>query len=200
MNPKLIYTNPYSISKQLCDEIIHLYELEDKRYSGVTAGGLDKNVKDTLDFIIPNDAVWGNIYNFLATELKSNLKIYFDDLNNNQMQNENSSRKFNICPHSETRTYSFMMQRYIKQVGRYVYHNDAKVDWDKKEYRMVTFLWYLNTVHEGGETEIWGETKIKPEAGKLLLFPACWTFPHSGKMPISDNKYIITGWVYVNDT
>lgn len=199
MNPKLIYTNSHSISKQLCDEIIHLYELEDRRYSGVTAGGLDKNVKDTTDFMIPTDKVWGNIYDFLATELKLNLKTYFDNLNNNKIQNENSNRKFNIFPYNETKTYSFMIQRYIKQVGRYVYHNDAQIDWNNKEFRMVTFLWYLNTVNEGGETEIWGETKIKPEAGKLLLFPACWTFPHSGKMPISDNKYIITGWVYVKE-
>lgn len=199
MNPNLIYTNPISISKQLCDEIIHLYEAEDRHYSGVTAGGLDKNIKDTTDFIIPSDKVWGKIYDFLASELKLNLKVYFDNLNNNKIQNENSDRKFNIFTHSETITYSFQMQRYTKQVGRYVYHNDARIDWDKKEYRMITFLWYLNTVAEGGETEIWGDTKIKPEAGKLLLFPACWTFPHSGKMPISDNKYIITGWMYVKD-
>jgi hypothetical protein len=200
MNPNLIYTNPHSISKQLCDEIIHLYELEDnRRYSGITAGGLDKNVKDTTDFMIPHDKVWGQIHDFLATELKLNIKMYFDNLNNNKIQNENSSRKFKIFADTETKIYSFMMQRYIKQVGRYVYHNDAQIDWNNKEHRMVTFLWYLNTVNEGGETEIWGETKIKPEAGKLLLFPACWTFPHSGKMPISDNKYIITGWIYVKD-
>jgi hypothetical protein len=53
-------------------------------------------------------------------------------------------------------------------------------------------------VENGGETEIWDDFKIKPETGKLLLFPSSWTFPHRGVMPISDNKYIITGWLYVN--
>ena len=48
----------------------------------------------------------------------------------------------------------------------------------------------------GGETEIWDSHKIKPECGKLLLFPSCWTFPHRGNVPISGNKYILTGWVY----
>jgi hypothetical protein len=40
---------------------------------------------------------------------------------------------------------------------------------------------------------------VKPEAGKLLFFPATWTYPHRGMMPISNDKYIITGWIYLND-
>ena len=64
---------------------------------------------------------------------------------------------------------------------------------------LLTFLFYLNTLEEGGHTEFWGNYKIKPETGKLLLFPASWTFPHCGKTPISDNKYIITGWIYSMD-
>ena len=61
---------------------------------------------------------------------------------------------------------------------------------------VITYIFYLNDVEEGGETEIRRKCKIKSKAGKLLLFPSCWTFPHRGVMPISDNKYIITGWLY----
>jgi hypothetical protein len=49
---------------------------------------------------------------------------------------------------------------------------------------------------EGGETELCIDLKIKPEKGKLLIFPASWLYPHSGKMPISNDKYIVTGWIY----
>ena len=62
----------------------------------------------------------------------------------------------------------------------------------------LTYIWYLNDVIEGGETEFFGNYKIKPEVGKLVLFPACWSFPHCGLMPISSNKYIITGWLYLS--
>jgi hypothetical protein len=93
----------------------------------------------------------------------------------------------------------FMIQKYDKLDGKYIYHDDSFIDFNKNRYRVFTYLWYLNTVTEGGETVFWDSYKIKPEAGKLVLFPACWTFPHTGKMPISDNKYIITGWVYVNE-
>jgi hypothetical protein len=92
-----------------------------------------------------------------------------------------------------------MIQKYDKLDGKYIYHDDSFIDFNKNRYRVFTYLWYLNTVTEGGETVFWDSYKIKPEAGKLVLFPACWTFPHTGKMPISDNKYIITGWVYVNE-
>jgi hypothetical protein len=54
-------------------------------------------------------------------------------------------------------------------------------------------------VNIGGETEITGYIKIKPKTGSLLLFPATWTYPHCGKMPISNDKYIITGWVYMDN-
>jgi len=197
MFSKFLYTNPHSISKQLCDEIIHLYEFETK-YEGVTGGGLNKNVKDTSDFIIQNNEKWSKIYEFLGNELQLNIKTYFDRLNENEMYNENTNTKHKFFNNAEVIIKTFMIQRYIKQVGRYIYHHDSSIEWNESQYRIVTFLWYLNTVNEGGETEVLGEHKIKPEAGKLLLFPACWTFPHTGKIPISDNKYIITGWIYLN--
>ena len=50
----------------------------------------------------------------------------------------------------------------------------------------------LNNVEEGGET-LFEDFKIKPMEGLLLFFPATWTYPHSGAMPTSNDKYIITG-------
>jgi hypothetical protein len=89
-----------------------------------------------------------------------------------------------------------MIQKYDKNKGEYIYHNDFHMISIK--YRVITFLWYLNDIHEGGETEFWDSYKIKPTAGKIVLFPSSWTYPHRGKMPISDNKYIITNWLYIN--
>jgi len=59
-------------------------------------------------------------------------------------------------------------------------------------------LWYLNDVECGGETEFFGNYTIKPEAGKLVFFPSEWFFPHSGKKPVSNNKYVIAGWLYID--
>jgi hypothetical protein len=65
-----------------------------------------------------------------------------------------------------------------------------------KIMRKLAFTTYLNDIEEGGETEFWSSYKIKPEVGKLVLFPAHWTFPHCAKTPISNDKYIVTGWLW----
>jgi Rps23 Pro-64 3,4-dihydroxylase Tpa1-like proline 4-hydroxylase len=200
-----LYTNNDAICTQLCNEIIELFEEQSGKYEGVTAKGLDKNIKDSMDFIIPRkDAPleiikkWERIDKFLAKELDRNVKKYIQDLKNNiNIIEERSDSKLNISPTDVLITSEFMIQRYTQNKGRYVYHDDANIDWNNKKYRLITYLFYLNTVDEGGETEFWGELKIKPESGKLLLFPAIWVYPHRGMMPISSNKYIITGWLYV---
>lgn len=62
--------------------------------------------------------------------------------------------------------------------------------------RVLTFVLYLNDVHEGGETEfLYYPKRVKAEAGKLVLFPGSFTHTHRGNPPISNEKYILTGWV-----
>lgn len=63
--------------------------------------------------------------------------------------------------------------------------------------RQLVAVWYLNDVPgPGGETEfLFQDVKIKPEAGKLLLFPPFWTHEHRGSTLEKGVKYIATTWV-----
>jgi hypothetical protein len=203
MLTEFIYENNNSISKLLCKEIIELYEdPKIKKNNGVTIGGLNKEIKDTTDYIIPkssSDEKWNKLEQFLYKELNKNLLEYLKKINKNSYKSENNSNHDSTLFNNETlEVRSFMIQKYEKNVGKYVYHNDFAIEKDTYKHRVITFLWYLNTVEEGGETEFWDNYKIKPKVGKLILFPASWCFPHRGKVPISDNKYIITGWFYIN--
>jgi hypothetical protein len=207
MENNYFYINPNSISRELCKKIIDMFDSDNNKYEGITYGGLNKNIKDTQDLVIPNIPnktgfdKWSKIQKFLEKELAKNTKEYvkiLDDfvIKNHEKENTNYEYKtFGNVLLNE----SFMIQKYTKQKGRYIYHNDFSSDWIEKKYRVITYLWYLNTVEEGGETEFWGTHTIKPETGKLLLFPASWSFPHRGKMPISCDKYIITGWLYFKE-
>jgi hypothetical protein len=59
--------------------------------------------------------------------------------------------------------------------------------------RYLVFLWYLNDVSEGGETEFCDlDLRVVPRAGRLLMFPPYWMYQHAGLPPRSGDKYILS--------
>lgn len=59
--------------------------------------------------------------------------------------------------------------------------------------RYLVFLWYLNDVVEGGETAFVDlGLEVRPETGRLLVFPPYWMFQHAGRAPVSNDKYILS--------
>jgi|694.fasta_scaffold61786_4 hypothetical protein len=196
-----IFINKNSLSTNLCSEIINKFESSGNTYKGVVKIGLDLSIKNTRDMVISaKDKEWSEISKTLDRELKFNIAQYLKSLNDVEdfkSEHNNSDYADYMTFKSEALSREFfMVQKYTKNTGRYIYHDDFKMDFDSKMARVITYLWYLNDVEVGGETVFQGKYKIKPETGKLILFPASWTYPHCGKMPISDNKYIITGWIY----
>jgi len=172
------------LNKEFCDNIIRIYhESNDEVKPGIMLGGLDISFKKTFDIHFKN----------IDTEkiIEYDKKLY-SILN----KHINDYLKDFIIEEIEYIDKGFQIQRYIKNDGFYNYHHDSLIDIELREQRILTYIFYLNTIEEGGETEFFGTTKIKPECGKLVLFPACWCFPHKAIMPISDDKYIITGWLY----
>jgi hypothetical protein len=192
-----IYENDNSLSEELCNDIIELYENDDRKYDGITQGGLQKKIKNTTDLIIPkNNEKWEKIEKCLYKELHKNILKYIKHINCESYNPEfNNGRDANIFKNKNLEAPGFMIQKYEKNVGEYVYHDDFSIENNK--HRIITFLWYLNDVEEGGETQFWDSYKIKPKTGKLILFPSWWTYQHRGLMPKSNNKYILTNWLYL---
>jgi hypothetical protein len=87
------------------------------------------------------------------------------------------------------------MQRYVDDEGYYAWHYENHAGSMSK--RQMAFMWYLNDVPEGGETEFHANgLKLEPKAGTLTIFPAFWTHLHRGHPPNKgQKKYIITGWI-----
>jgi hypothetical protein len=209
---RYIYINESSLSKELCDEIISKYNIEPGRSPGSTFGGINPNVKDTVDYCMmnnPDNPNWSRIKNTLIAELKNNIDIYISKLDRPMYTSLplviNDKKNKNKCNYKELNIESLffetlMVQKYQANKGRYVFHQDGASEYSKKRFRVLTYIWYLNDVEEGGETLFWDNYKIKPEKGKLVIFPALWCYPHSGLMPISGDKYIITGWIYQNSS
>lgn len=194
-----IYENSYSLSYELCKEIIEKFENDDTKLPGEVMSGYYPDIKKTTDLNISNCNNWNFIHTVLYKELMHNINIYKKNINNMYEYcniNQNTKELYKIL-NDYIDIPSIIIKKYQIHTGRYVYHNDFHVNYLNGKYRVLTFLWYLNDIENGGETDFFsGQIVIKPKMGKLIIFPACWTFPHSGKIPHSDNKYIVTGWIY----
>ena len=188
----LIYVNNASLSKEICRDIINIFESEDDKSPGEIISGVNVNVKDTTDFVITRGGSrWDEINALLSDELHRNVSTY---IKNFRTSIDNPT--YVLFNRSILSAELMQVQKYKKGIGKYIMHHDFRCAWNQSKLRQLTFIWYLNDVTEGGETEFWSKRKIKPETGKLVIFPAHWTFPHAGKMPLSNDKYIITGWLY----
>lgn len=65
--------------------------------------------------------------------------------------------------------------------------------------RLLLVILYLNTVEDGGETEfLYQARRVKPEQGTLLICPSGFTHTHRGNPPLSNEKYIMNGWIEFN--
>jgi hypothetical protein len=62
--------------------------------------------------------------------------------------------------------------------------------------RMIAFSIFLNSVPIGGETEfLYLHERVNAVEGRVAIWPAGFTHTHRGNPPISNEKYIITGWL-----
>ena len=174
------------LGKSFCINTILKFEKDENKLKGVTGKGLDENIKKSLDLHSDKwtGEGWTMIYSVLQDALHSNIVKYYEEIGTN------------FSPYPVTTDSGFQIQYYKANEGKYEFHNDFSID--ERGFRTLAYIFYLNTIEEGGETEFYNGIKIKAERGKLLMFPALWTYAHRGNMPISNDKYIITGWIYSN--
>ena len=65
----------------------------------------------------------------------------------------------------------------------------------QNQLRLATFILYLNTVKKGGETDFpLQKVKVKPEAGKIAMFPPIHTHPHE-VLVAKEPRYILQTWI-----
>ena len=206
----------------MCDGIIEVFRLSDEAghvRRGTTADGVNESVKSSRDVNVADMQFNGpterirtacvSLVQKMRERLFHALSVYFDHLN----ERGKTIAADAFWTHG-VRDIMYNVQMYTSGTGFYRPHQDFMVydvprhqDGDdaerQRKARVLTYLWYLNDVEEGGETAMFvdGVVKIndpcliKPRKGRLLLFPATWTYVHAGLMPIKGDKYICTGWL-----
>lgn len=175
-----------NLTKEFCNHVIRKFEKDDNKCPGISAKGLDILVKDSVDLCISHNEVdgWEKEDNIFYEALKDPLMDYLNNYVYPKI----------IKQDPYTHDTGYQIQKTTPLQNGYTWHHDACVE--NNAQRIVTYIWYLNTIDEEGTTEFIDGTQIKPEQGKLILFPAFWTHIHKGNPPKKKNKYICTGWVW----
>jgi hypothetical protein len=173
----LVFELPGSLNSSFCTDIIQKFENDQRKKPGVVSGGLKPDTKKSTDLIISRFLDWEEICEILDNKLKEGLEKYIQFVN----------KKFQV--HFDLLDKSSHTGFQIQKSGYYKFHQDSLIQYGKN--RLVTFIWYLNTKDDGHTDFLF--KKVKPEEGKLVMFPATWDYIHAGLK--TENKYIITGWL-----
>tara|TARA_A100000172_G_C3029512_1_gene106123 strand:- start:90 stop:716 length:627 start_codon:yes stop_codon:yes gene_type:complete len=190
-----IWTKENTLSKEFCDHVIKKFDADPSKQDGIVGAKIqrvDKKLKDTKDITITRQPNWAD-----------EDKVFYDSLNlgleeyNNYLYNLNKDccRGF-PNPTFGTSDTGYKVQKYEPD-GFYDWHHDWSMTASPVASRIYTFMWYLNTIEEkdDGYTEFVDGTKIQPVAGKLIMFPATWTYLHRGYPP-KVKKYLCNGWIH----
>ena len=201
MEDNFLFELPNNLPNDFCKMVIDEFENEDDSNKELGSVGVefkkDVRVKTSLDLAIPRgqDLQWQMIDNFLMKKLTEGLKLYSEHIKNT-FPNLPPKIWEGLCQHMHD-DRGYQIQR-TDPNGFFSWHSDFYTE-KETGTRLLTFIWYLNTLQpeQEGCTEFIDGTIIKPEAGKLLIFPATWTNIHRGCVLKSGQKYIVTGWLYI---
>jgi hypothetical protein len=90
--------------------------------------------------------------------------------------------------------YSYKLQKTVPAEGYHVWHCEHASR--NSNSRILVYIVYLNDVEEAGETEfLYQKRRVSPKKGRCVIWPAGFTHPHRGNPPLTQSKYIMTGWI-----
>ncbi|MBO2701132.1 2OG-Fe(II) oxygenase [Shewanella algae] len=214
---------PNAIPDELCDRLVAAFDAHPGVTEGRTGHGVDKEKKISRDLTLDQYPELQPLRNELLGHTLKHAGRYFDkyamalmgavavqvaDESGNAVTLTPDNYARLGAPRAEAlvqylyRSGTINLQRYQRDVGGYPHwhseqfpqagHNDAL-------HRVVLYMFYLNDVAEGGETEFfYQQRKIAPKKGTMVIAPAGFTHSHRGNRPKSDDKYIATSWIMFN--
>ncbi len=177
-----IYERPGALPADWCEEMIRRFEAHPEQQNPGRIGqvqDLDQGIKKTMDLVVSNKEEWKDVDQILFRCLAAALKEFRETF------------PYFKGPFKDM---GYQIQRYLP--GEY-YHWHIDGGSHQFSQRQLVAIWYLNDVPgPGGETQfVYQDVSVRPERGKLVLFPPFWTHEHRGNVLQRGVKYIATTWV-----
>ena len=177
------------ITKHECEKAIKLFDNQNK-----FDNTLNRINYENASILLKQDE------QFFATQ--HNIEIWWEDLKtmmlnfdmawNHYMQNTGAQESYGQEKFFYTR---LKIQKTLPKQGYHVWHIEHGSAFEMQS-RAFVFTIYLNDVKEGGETEFLHFSKrVKPKAGRIVIWPSGFPYVHRGNPPLSNDKYILTSWL-----
>lgn len=177
-----IFEKAQALPDFLCDNMVERFEAaKEEQYAGRIGQTFeqDQSIKKSTDLVVSGKEHWKDVDNNLFRSLGMAIKEFREKY------------EYFKGPFKDN---GYALQR--TEVGE---HYHWHIDGGSHDFsqRQLVAVWYLNDVPgPGGETEfLFQDIKIKPQKGKLVLFPPFWTHEHRGVTLEKGVKYIATTWV-----
>lgn len=193
---KFIVEFENAFSHDFCDRVVEFIESDKSIKSvGATGGGVDKNIKNSIDIYFDINVPEQSI---IATEIIDTFrklqKRYSEYLKREELDrktiNKYNDAVYNIENIIKMTSFSNPQLQKIGKGGYYHWHSDIA---PKNVLRVLSYIVYLNDLkpEDGGCTSFTTGKSVRPQKGKVLMFPAETTYIHRGDVVKNGTKYII---------
>ena len=177
-----VFEKPNSLSKEFCENVILRFEEDTAgQYKG-RIGQLadqDSSIKKSTDLVVSGKENWKDVDKALFQSMGKAILEFRE------------AYPFFKGPFKDM---GYGIQRTMPEEHYHWHIDGGSHDFS---HRQLVAIWYLNDVTgPGGETEfLFQDIQVKPELGKLILFPPFWTHEHRGVTLENGVKYIATTWI-----
>ncbi len=177
-----VFARPGALPPSFCDEIVSRFEANPEQQYAGRVGQLREEmvaIKQTTDLVVSNKENWKDVDQMFFRSLAA------------AMQEFRETYPYFKGPFKDL---GYQVQRYLP--GQF-YHWHVDGGSHELSQRQLVAIWYLNDVPgPGGETQfLYQGLSVRPERGKLILFPPFWTHEHRANRLDAGVKYIATTWV-----
>jgi len=195
---KFVFEIPNFIPSDICESIIQRFENDNRKVKGSftypVGDGFVTRFKNNFELPNTNFTGWEDVN---ALFIDYTRKSYIEYINHLKHTFDGyGDPKYPIYERELDCTHLNCTGFPIQRLGKgdvYDWHHDG----DVSKTFFIQIIFYLNTIQEnqGGCTEFIDGRKVRPEVGKVLMYPCSWTFPHKGGEILDGYKYICTTMV-----
>ena len=189
----MIYEKKNTLDKEVCNGMISWYE------NKVSTGSTEKNYTNTSKFGRKDSSIslcqqfdsFKPFYNKINSIIHEHVERYFK-----KWRIEGNTHNYNIT--------GYKLQKSTKGGGFTTWHSEldilrlSPIDFFKSCRRFGVWMVYLNNTDSGYTDFMHQKLSVKPETGKLVIWPAYFTHTHRANPDLKEDKYIITGWLESN--